>query len=477
MIKKIAPLTILAFIFTLLIPIQSASALDIPSGLSATGNRNGGYSEGTVTISWTPVAGADNGYAIQTILNGAQVGDLTGATGQGTNSAVVSGLQGGTTYSFKIRAVSTSAVSSWSTAVTASPVTSPSTPAKPTHTNSLLDVTVRWAAPASDGGAGITSYVVTEANSGRTQTVSSTTFNAQFNAFASASKVKFNVRAINGVTTEGTASANSDETTLPSVPSKVIGVVVARTSAKDEMRVTWEIPGNGGSALTGFEVFLRKSGSDVQTVQVTDIEATSTIFTGLSAGSYSAQVLAKNVIGSGERSTEPTAIAIEGLTAAVAATSGGSGGGGGGGGGGGSAPTPSATPSPSATPTPTVSATPSATAKPTPIASPKPTPIPTPSAVVSPVPTSSKSPTSKSATAVAGKTITASLPKSIKPAGAKTKITDANGRVVPAAKMNISSSGKVSVTFPKGTKPGVYRVKVTSKSDKVWYLPVTVKKK
>jgi len=475
MIKKIVPLSILAFIFTLLAPIQLASALEIPSGLSATGNRNGGYSEGTVTISWTPVAGADNGYAIQTILNGAQVGNLTGATGQGTNSAVVSGLQGGTTYSFKIRAVSTSAVSPWSSAVTASPVTSPSTPAKPTHTNSLLDVTVRWAAPASDGGAGITSYVVTEANSGRTQTVSSTTFNAQFNAFASASKVKFNVRAINGVTTEGTASANSDETTLPSVPSKIIGVVVARTSTKDEMRVTWEIPGNGGSALTGFEVFLRKSGADVQTVQVTDIEATSSIFTGLSAGSYSAQVLAKNVIGSGERSTEPTAIAIEGLTAAVAATSGGSGGGGGGGGGGGSAPTPS--PSATPTPTPTVSATPSATAKPTPIASPKPTPIPTPSAVVSPVPTSSKSPTSKSATAVAGKTITASLPKSIKPAGAKTKITDANGRVVPAAKINISSSGKVSVTFPKGTKPGVYRVKVTSKSDKVWYLPVTVKKK
>jgi hypothetical protein len=74
MIKKIASSVFFAFVFTLLAPIQSASALDVPSGLSATGNRNGGYSEGSVTIAWTPVAGADNGYAIQTILNGSQVG-------------------------------------------------------------------------------------------------------------------------------------------------------------------------------------------------------------------------------------------------------------------------------------------------------------------------------------------------------------------------------------------------------------------
>ena len=182
MIKKISFLAILTLIFTLLAPIQSASALDVPSGLSATGNRNGDYSEGSVTVSWTPVAAADNGYAIQTLLNGVQVGELTGA-GVGANSAVVGELQGGRTYSFKIRAVSTTAISSWSNAVTASPITSPSTPAKPNHTNTLLDVTVRWAAPTSDGGAGITSYVVTEANSGRTQSVNSTTFNAQFNAF------------------------------------------------------------------------------------------------------------------------------------------------------------------------------------------------------------------------------------------------------------------------------------------------------
>ena len=61
MIKKIVSSVIFILLFALITPIQSASALDVPSGLSATGNRNGGYSEGSVTISWTPVAGADNG--------------------------------------------------------------------------------------------------------------------------------------------------------------------------------------------------------------------------------------------------------------------------------------------------------------------------------------------------------------------------------------------------------------------------------
>ena len=87
MIKKISFLAILTLIFTLLAPIQSASALATPSGLSATGNRNGDYSEGSVTVSWTPVAAADNGYAIQTLLNGVQVGGLTGAP-EGASSAV-----------------------------------------------------------------------------------------------------------------------------------------------------------------------------------------------------------------------------------------------------------------------------------------------------------------------------------------------------------------------------------------------------
>ena len=478
---KLATALSLVLVFSLITSLPSAVALDVPGGLATTGNRGGDYNEGSVTVTWTPVAGADNGYAIQTLLNGVQVGTLTGALGQSTASSVVSGLQGGTTYSFKIRAISSSAVSAWSSAVTAMPITSPSTPTKPTHSTSLLDATARWAAPPSDGGAAITSYVVTEVNSGRTQTTNATTYSAQFNDLASGAKVKFNVRAINGVTAEGTASANSDETTLPSVPSQVSGVVVARTSTKDQLRVTWDTPGNGGSVLTGFEVFLRQSGSDVQTLQVTDVAATSALFSGLSAGTYSGQVLAKNVIGSGARSLEPAGVDIEGVTPAVQASSqgssGGSGGGGGGGGGGApvlASPSPSPSPSPSASASPSPSA--SASASPTPSSSPAIPPTPTPKPLVSPSPKPSTV-QPKPVPIPTKSTISTSLPKTVKVSGATAKVVDSKGQVIKGIKVTISSKGKVSVEFPKGTKTGNYQIRVTTKNKKVVSIPVTLKKK
>ena len=472
----------LVIVFSLFSALPSAVALDVPGGLATTGNRGGDYNEGSVTVTWSPVTGADNGYAIQTILNGVQVGTLTGALGQSTASSVVSGLQGGTTYSFKIRAISSSAVSAWSSAVTAMPITSPSTPNKPTHSTSLLDATARWAAPPSDGGAAITSYVVTEANSGRTQTTNATTYSAQFNDLASGAKVKFNVRAINGVTAEGTASANSDETTLPSVPSQVSGLVVAKTSTKDQLRVTWDTPGNGGSVLTGFEVFLRQSGADLQTSQVTDVAATSALFNGLAAGTYSAQVLAKNVIGSGARSLEPAGVDIEGVTPAVQASSqGSSGSGGGGGGGGGGAPVlASPSPSASASPSPSASALPSpsasASASPTPSSSPAIAPTPTPKPLVSPSPKPSTV-QPKPVPITTKSTVSTSLPKNVKVSGATAKVVDSKGQVIKGIKVTISSKGKVSVEFPKGTKTGNYQIKVITKNKKVVSVPVTLKKK
>jgi hypothetical protein len=466
----------LVLVFSLITSLPSAVALDVPGGLATTGNRGGDYNEGSVTVTWSPVTGADNGYAIQTLLNGVQVGTLTGALGQSTASSVVSGLQGGTTYSFKIRAISSSAVSAWSSAVTAMPITSPSTPTKPTHSTSLLDATARWAAPPSDGGAAITSYVVTESNSGRTQTTNATTYSAQFNDLASGAKVKFNVRAINGVTAEGTASANSDETTLPSVPSQVSGLVVAKTSTKDQLRVTWDTPGNGGSVLTGFEVFLRQSGADLQTLQVTDVAATSALFNGLSAGTYSAQVLAKNVIGSGARSLEPAGVDIEGVTPAVQASSQGSSGAGGGGGGGGAPVLASPSPSPSASASPSPSASASASASPTPSSSPAITPTPTPKPLVSPSPKPSTV-QPKPVPIPTKSTISTSLPKNVKVSGATAKVVDSKGKVIKGIKVTISSKGKVSVEFPKGTKTGNYQIRVTTKNKKVVSIPVTLKKK
>jgi len=409
---------------------QALASVSTPTNLSATGNRAGDYGSGTVNLSWTAVAGATNGYAIQTTLNGVQVGDLTSILGQGTTSAVVGGLLGGSTYSFKIRAVSESALSSWSSAVTASPITSPSAPSKPTVTNAGLDVTVRWTAPASDGGAAIASYAVTEINLGVSQTVSASSLSVQFTGLTAGSKVKFNVRAINGVTAEGTASPTSDELTLPNVPNQVTGVTVNRGAGDGDIQVSWSTPGNGGSTLTGLEVFLRSGSRDIQTLQVTDIETTSAIFSSLAGGTYSVQVLGKNAIGSGPRSTEPTGVTIPG----VAPISGSSSGGGGG----------------------ATSPTEKKEDKSKDDSSSKKSEV-----------KDNQSNQPKGEKLKVAVTVAKTLPKDLPTNNLKVKVTDANGKTIKGAKVTITKSGKVSVVFPKGTRTGDYKLNLKSKKKEI----------
>lgn len=420
-------LFVLVFQLTLgLNTFQAFASVSTPTNLTATGNRAGDYGSGTVNLSWTAVAGASNGYAIQTTLNGVQVGDLTSILGQGTTSAVVGGLLGGSTYSFKIRAVSESEVSSWSSAVTASPITSPSAPSKPTNSNSGLDVTVRWTAPASDGGAAVSSYVVTEINLGISQTTNASTFSSQFTGLTAGSKVKFNIRALNGVTTEGTASPTSDELTLPNVPNQVTGVAVTRGASDGDIQVSWSTPGNGGSTLTGLEVFLRSGGADIQTLQVTDIEATTAVFSSLAGGTYTVQVLGKNAIGSGPRSIEPTGVTIAGIAPISGSSSGGGGGG----------------------------VTPPVEKK---EEKPKEEPV------------ASKKNESKGSSSSSGEklkkpvNVAKTLPKDFPVKNAKIKVIDANGKIIKNAKVTITKGGKVTVVFPKGSKTGTYKLNVKSK--------------
>jgi predicted phage tail protein len=430
--RKILTAICLAVLTISLLPLDKANALEIPTGFAATGNTGGNFTSGTVTLSWSSVVGADNGYAVQTLLNGNQVGNLVGVIGQSSSNLVVSGLQGGSEYSFKIRAVSISAVSSWSAEATATPVTAPATPPKPTHAVSRLTATVSWSAPLSDGGSAITGYLVTEANSGATQTASASDRTVQFENLNPGEKVKFNVSAINRVLSGGTVSANSDETTLANVPGQVTGVNVVATSVADEIRVTWSNPSNGGSDITQTNVFLVSAGNDVQTATLANTALISHTFSGLSSGSYTAQVQSVNLIGSGTRSVAPTSISIAGVVTPPSS----------GGNGGGFVPTPVPTP----TPTPSNS----------------PTPTPSPSASVGTV---LRKPT----------TFTAKLPNSFKSKVTSSKVLDAKGKVIKNVKLRFLKSGVIKVIFPKGTKSGTYSIKITGKNNKKTTIKIVVK--
>lgn len=429
-----------------LIYVPSSAALDVPANVSAAGNRGGTYLTGTVTVRWATVTGATH-YAVQTLLSGTPIGDPTSIVGQASNQVVVSGLQGGTEYTFRVRANADGVLSSWSTAVAATPITEPAPAPKPTHTNNKLSVTVRWTEPASDGGTAITSYVVTEVNSGTSKSTTPTTFSAQFDDLTAGSDVKFNVRSINDINTTGSVSQNSTESTLPNVPAQVSGVSVNETTQKDEVAVNWSAPAARGSAILSYTVYLRQAGRDIQTKEMSDATATSHVFSGLSAGQYSAQVLATNAIGVGARSVESTSVTITGVTPASTTPASG------GGGGGGAAPT--STPSPTATPS----------TKPSTVPTNKPSPG-----------TSSTVPQSK---VVPGKStpVKVEVSSKVSLSQAQTKIVSSSGQKISNAVIKIDKNNKVNVTLPKNTKPGTYTLQIKTKNGKTYTATVVVPKK
>jgi hypothetical protein len=143
-----------------------------PSDAVATAS---GATQATVTFA-APASnggGAITGYTVTSDPTGA-VDSSAGAT---TLAHVMTGLVGGTAYTFTVtatNAIGTSAPSAASNGVTPAVVVLPGAPGAPATVVAALSgvdqATVTFAAPASDGGAEITGYTVTSSPAGGVDT-------------------------------------------------------------------------------------------------------------------------------------------------------------------------------------------------------------------------------------------------------------------------------------------------------------------
>jgi uncharacterized protein (TIGR02145 family) len=174
---------------------------------------------GQATIAYTAPAN-NGGAAITSYTATASPGGLTGTVSQaGSGTITVTGLTNGTAYTFTVRATNaagTSAASAPSNSVT--PRTVPGAPTIGTATLGTVSATIAYTAPASNGGAAITSYTATSSPGGlwgtQTQAGSSTIL---VSGLTNGIAYTFTVTATNAVGTSAASAVSNSVTPLAHV--------------------------------------------------------------------------------------------------------------------------------------------------------------------------------------------------------------------------------------------------------------------
>jgi len=230
---------------------------------------------------------------------------LSATTADGsTTGASVTGLANGLTYYFRVTAVNSVGEGAASSVVSVSPATVPSAPQMVQAVAGDGQVTVSWAAPASDGGRPLTDYAVSSDGGSSWHTLGGiSTLNYTFTGLSNGTSYIFMVRAYNALSF-GDYSVGVEATpmTVPSVPQNLADAPGSGT----DVDLSWQAPASdGGSPLTAYIVAQSDDGGltfvEVATVSVGTLSYTAT---NLSAGTdYIFSVSAQNSVGTGPAAT------------------------------------------------------------------------------------------------------------------------------------------------------------------------------
>ena len=269
--------------------------------------------DGSLTVSWsTP---SDGGSAITgyEVWYSPQTSSQSWTRTTTATSVTLTGLTNGTSYRVHVRAQNSQDFGSWSDAASGTPVGAAAVPDKvgqPSVSAGDGSLTVSWL-PPSDGGSAITDYDVRYIESSYIgcadcgvlpwvdwqPTSVSTTPWTRITGLANGTSYAVVVRAKNSVGAGpwsddgwGTPVAAASAPRQPALPTVVVG--------DGSLTVSWNPPADGGSAITGYDVWYRPTSSGSYTELRTT--ATSITISSLTNGtSYGVFVRAKNSVGVG----------------------------------------------------------------------------------------------------------------------------------------------------------------------------------
>ncbi len=286
---------------------------------------------GTISVVWQPppasAGDTPTGYTVQwkrSTDNDTQWQRATGAT----SPHEISGLENGTTYNVRVRAVVHLNSGRPSTPVDAIPNTIPDVPANVRVTPANESLRVSWPAPF-DGGSPITEYTVQWTDRGGTfGTNEGTTTSPSFTITGLTNGDEYDVRVI-ATNINGSSEPSAVVSGIPAVviapppslqtPSAPTSVVV--TAGNEELLVTWGVPSNnGGATVTSYVVqWTESGGSFTDEATVTGLQHT---ITGLTNDTvYDVRVIAVNSEGRGTpsaaESESPTADVVPSISAAT----------------------------------------------------------------------------------------------------------------------------------------------------------------
>jgi len=230
-------------------------------------------------------------------------------TAETATARTVTGLTKGTSYEFRIKAVTEFGSSDPSLSLTATPAVVPNAPTSVTGSAANQTVNLSWTAPEDNGGIAISDYLVEFASGGAYSTFSdgtSTNTSATVTGLTNGTAYTFRVSAINAAGTGSASTVSSAVTpiTVPSVPQSL-----SATASNQTVVLNWSAPSStGGSPITDYVAEYSTNGTSGWVAFGTTSSVRSETATGLTNGTlYYFRVSAVNTVGTGTATSNVTA--------------------------------------------------------------------------------------------------------------------------------------------------------------------------